>query len=231
MSRYEWERGTLKIPTKEWAGLKKVVREEHNRVAQAQFAYCEKLYAHYAARAKGNKNFDYRAECWQISGGHRPTLRTMHEWEQDKAYLVYHVHLTEPKRPLKKDFALATNKTTDFSLGEASISFGDATHSVMWMVAENNHAIDRAREHPVAVVFFRALKGIVWTRGSGGTIVGNDEYNRDNAREGGGSNYVTDRYGPLGEDPLMKKLKAKKKAAVTPVAPRGSLGMRRSPWH
>jgi hypothetical protein len=63
-------------------------------------------------------------------------------------------------------------------------------------VPSNNHACETARRHPVAAAFFAALGRVRWTRGSGGEIVGNDEYNRDVDYEGGGANYVVDRYGP-----------------------------------
>jgi hypothetical protein len=44
--------------------------------------------------------------------------------------------------------------------------------------------------------FFSRLRRINWTRGSGGTIVGNDEYNSDSYDAGGGANYTKDRFGP-----------------------------------
>lgn len=52
------------------------------------------------------------------------------------------------------------------------------------------------RGHPLATVLFRLLNKVQWTRGSGGEIVGNDEYNRDSTHVGGGSNYVKDSWGP-----------------------------------
>lgn len=215
MSCYEWEQGTLKIPTKEWAGLKKAVRDEHNRVVQAQFAYCQKLYQHLEQLRETNRNA-YDSARVAIDSGRLPELGTQHRWERSCSHLVWHKWMESLQRPLKKDFPPATNQTTEFSMGEHSISFDDKAHSVTWSVSENNHAIEYARQHPVAVAFFRALKGITWTRGSGGTIAGNNEYNRESRDEGGGANLVTDRYGPLGEDPWMKKLQAKaaKKTAV-----------------
>jgi hypothetical protein len=49
-------------------------------------------------------------------------------------------------------------------------------------------------------IFFAALGKIKWTRSSGGFATGNDEYNQDNTYSGGGANYVTFSYGPVGEN-------------------------------
>ena len=47
-------------------------------------------------------------------------------------------------------------------------------------------------------VFFGELAKVRWTRGTGSVFTGNDEYNQDASYEGGGANYVTTAYGPVG---------------------------------
>ena len=78
-----------------------------------------------------------------------------------------------------------------FDHGDFNIAFTDKDKCIYWNVDENNHARDHAHDHPVAKALFRLLKTVKWTRGTGGTLVGNDEYNRESDCEGGGGNYVT----------------------------------------
>lgn len=101
-----------------------------------------------------------------------------------------------PRRVLRKDIAWANSTTLSFGFSEVRITFDRAKRTVEWSVDENNRARERARRHPLSVAFFAALDRVTWTRGSGGQIVGNDEYNRDSMAAGGGGNYVIDEYGP-----------------------------------
>lgn len=109
----------------------------------------------------------------------------------------YPLHV-KPRRIQQKDVNQFMGKITGanptFRCGEPSITFRGRI--VTWKVPEGNHACDVGRVHPIAVAFFDALKRVNWTRGSGGKIVGNNEYNRESRYEGGGSNYVVDEYGP-----------------------------------
>lgn len=94
----------------------------------------------------------------------------------------------------------ATNRTTTFRVGwEATITFKG--NEVTWNVPENNHACDHAHEHHIGRAFFAALNKVTWTRGSGGVIVGNNEYSRDSYDVGGGGNYETARFGPQTKRP------------------------------
>lgn len=85
---------------------------------------------------------------------------------------------------------MGTSRTKCWEVGsEASIALdGRKLH---WAVRLNNHSVERAHEHPLGVALFRQLDRITWTRGTGGQIVGNDEYNEDYQDCGRGANYVT----------------------------------------
>lgn len=94
----------------------------------------------------------------------------------------------------------ATNKTVMFRGGEATVTFNGRT--VTWDVPENNHAVDRAHESRLGAAFFGALDKVVWTRGTGGELVGNDENSCDSRDSGGGSNYTTAEYPPPTRAPV-----------------------------
>jgi hypothetical protein len=85
-----------------------------------------------------------------------------------------------PKAPKKKDFPKATKATASFRVGyEGNIHLNADKRVVTWVVSENNHAVDRAHEEPMARVFWRALRNVNWTRGTGGRLWGSDEYADD----------------------------------------------------
>jgi hypothetical protein len=81
-------------------------------------------------------------------------------------------------------------------MDDAAIILDTGDCLASWDVPENNHACEHARAHPIAKAFFRALGQIEWSRGSGGVIVGNDEYNRDGRGLDDGGNYEVAYYGP-----------------------------------
>lgn len=87
-------------------------------------------------------------------------------------------------------------KTAILSIdGNARMVLRNQDHLLDWAVAENNHACEHAREHPVVDEMFRLLSKIRWTAKTGGRIVGNDEYNRSDVEYGGGANYVKYEFG------------------------------------
>ena len=69
---------------------------------------------------------------------------------------------------------------------------------------ENNRSRERANAHPIARRFWSEINKVRWTPTTGGFIIGNDEYNRDSESVGGGGNYITQAYGPLGKRQLER---------------------------
>lgn len=203
MSRYDWESGTLKIPSKEWGPLKKRLIAGWNEYIKRRHELAITLFNHLKNESKGKRNFDFRraADAW-----------VQRQRDCDSAWelpgLVYRSKEDgkPPKlvMPKKKDFAPAKSNTLRFHsvlfcYWEGSITLDNEQRTLRWHVSENNRAVEGAWNHPMGKVLNQALKGINWTRATGGTFVGNDEYNQDDHGEGGGANYVTKRFGPLGQ--------------------------------
>lgn len=208
MSRSEWEEGTLTIPTKAWKAFRDGMAEAFNKRQAKLYAAAVKMKASLDAtkKAQPRGKFDLRQEFSKLCQS--PAYREVFEGDPDmeqmgelaraltgKRYWEWDAK-TKLKTPLKKDFPLAVStKTTYYAAGcEAGVTLNHAKRTANWSVGQNNHAVEHAREAPMGKVFFTLLSRIEWTRGSGGEIVGNDEYNRDNRHSGGGGNYVTATY-------------------------------------
>lgn len=86
--------------------------------------------------------------------------------------------------------AKGTSSTNSWTVGGgASITLDG--RNLRWEVRNNDRSVERAHAHPLGATLFRQLDRITWTRGTGGELIGNDEYNQDNQDSGGGANYVT----------------------------------------
>jgi hypothetical protein len=211
MSRYCWESGTIKIPGKEWKGFRDSLAKAWNDRQAKLFEVAVRAHAHLlaekakAARGKFEPGQAFSA-AYEPSGARTADARTLDELAGlDEVRSAVLKTVQDPKKgrvqvlqaPKKKDFApVATTKATAFSAGyEGSIHLDHKSKSVSWSVSENNHAVEDARGSYMGRTLFRLLSKVTWTRGSGGEIVGNDEYNRDDREAGGGANYVTANYG------------------------------------
>jgi hypothetical protein len=211
MSKSEWESGSIVIPAVAWPAFRRTLIEKWNADQDRLLQLAVKMRAEVEAAAKGKRGFDRVAWLEQRMGGR--------EWGDNgesarandchtvirllglQATLVDGKWTTPAKTrtPKRKDlYILPVSRGATLDLGEASIVLDDAARTVSWRVGENNHACDTARSLPMARTLFSLLNRIEWTRGSGGKIIGNDEYNQDSDYEGGGGNYVTAAYGPLG---------------------------------
>lgn len=221
MSRHDWESGTLKLPTAAWAKFKKDLREGFNVEQRRLLDHATRLHTQMLAAGKGQRAFNY-ADCLQklnypaddrnrYSQGWKPDDRQIERLDT----ILIDTKTKKLRRPLAKDFPLANGKTMTFTAGyEGHIALSDENRSVHWSVPENNHAVEAAHNTQMACVCFGLLAKVTWTRGTGGTIAGNDEYNRDSRDSGGGSNYVTKRFGPLGKEDFSFLRGSRKTRAV-----------------
>lgn len=220
MSCYEWEAGTITLPTKEAVRVRDAVKaavEKHTTTlydtAQRFWKECPAAYKRDEKRYRkavnaflgGNVRTSDRD--WFPDGAPDPKLPAWRGLANQDDYnttygdlsnLLNYYTAGEQRRVQKPDVVRLIGKSTGtkftVQVGEPSITFDGRT--VTWDVPENNHACDHAREHPIAQAFFHVLGTVKWTRGSGGDIVGNNEYSRDSRDEGGGGNYLVAHYGP-----------------------------------
>jgi hypothetical protein len=211
MSCYEWERGNIKLP----AGAMKTVREAvvaaHNAVQERLLTVAGDVLTKVLAANKGKRGVDWHRAIEDATRSHNDDREGFGHWDVASLLLPTRrrplpatgyapkwqdVKATRPTKPKRKDVDLLGKRPEHISLGEASIDFDKDGRTVTWTVSENNHACEHAREHPVARAFFAALGRVEWKRGSGGEIVGNDEYHRDDKHEGGGANFVKESFGP-----------------------------------
>ena len=195
MSTYEWESGTIKIPAKEWTKFRTAIIKASNQFKLNGFELAKALYPK-VKKAKPKNEWESALDT---------VLEAERGSSEDERYdvvrsLLYTYDQTQRKqvlrRPVKSNLGLLpTSKNCSIGFdGGACITLNNESKSVTWDVSENNHACDSARAHPLAKELFRLLERITWTRGSGGEIIGNDEYNRESDCAGGGGNYVKETF-------------------------------------
>lgn len=195
MSRNEWEDGTLTLPVRAIPALRRALLDAWNKQHGDAFAAATGAYPVLAALP------DPHGKPWS-SREETP----LGKWLKAEGYALDETYDTvwellfdgvELRKPTLKQLKLREPEgLLVFDLGDAAITLDTSNRTLRWQVYENNHAVDRARAHPMAKRLFRELRALKWTRGSGGIISGNDEYNRESRDSGGGGNYVVDTFGP-----------------------------------
>jgi hypothetical protein len=228
MSRNGWERGTLKLPSAAWAPFKKALQEGMTKHKEQDYELALKLHATLVEQKKGKRGFDLKkafneeflAEVRDTSysqwggGGLVPKyqFQTVEHYDVKKSILGNEA-TPGLYKPQKKDFPKYTAATLTFTGDSCSVHLNNATREVTWDTDDGNHSVDHAHASALGRLVFQLLKQVKWTRNTGGTISGNDEYNKENTDEGGGGNYVSHRFGPLGEFKLPPYFKVPRKAS------------------
>lgn len=215
MSRNEWERGEIKVSTKEFSAVRRDLIAAHNGLAARFFLRAKTVYAALKLAGKGTRNFDWRkafdgcmvsGEGYSMSAhdieGYDEIYRSIFPYEEVEVERDGRKYKTleqsrKPKSPKRTAFNPLKTNATQIEFEEAYIGFDRKRRVIIWNVNENNHSVDRARNHAMGKQFFYRMSRVEWVRGTGGEIVGNDEYNQDNRSSGGGANYTTATFGKV----------------------------------
>lgn len=193
MSRNEWEHGTIKLPAAEFAKVRRAVQAADQQHRQAMFDAAQRFWKS-LSRKEQTDRVACRAAAHQFC--YDPANPVP---EGTPTVLSRGLRGDKPTRVLRSDMNFPTNRTVRFDAGdEATVYFDRERRTVTWDVPSNNHAVESARQSPVGQALFAALDRVRWTHGTGGVIVGNDEYNQDANDVGGGGNYCTGAYGYVG---------------------------------
>ena len=212
MTKSCWEKGTIKFGTREWKPFRERVISHYNDMQARCLALNLKAYEALKSELKGRRGTarDQHAErVLQRVTGKTATIDALLAllppgkdfpelpWMDHELPIFGELALHAIRKPLKKDYAPAP-PSKDFSVsGDGwSATLCNQTRTLHWEVFENNHAVEQAHQDNFVRGLFRALDDVSFSRGNGGQIVGNDEYNRDSDWAGGGGNYVTHEYTP-----------------------------------
>jgi len=201
MGRNDWEQGTLTLPTAAVSPLRKALVDASNRHHDAVLAECLRLWNGPIAKTSSNKLFRERLDTALRAGRLAEAVSDDVHYTMESLVGGYG-GTQNPRTPRASDVErvapAANSRTTTFGGGhEWYIKIDGA--KLNYHSGDNKNAVERGRSHPVVAAMFRALKAINWTRATGGVFVGNDEYNQDSSYAGGGGNYITEDFGPLGE--------------------------------
>lgn len=228
MSTYEWERGDVTLPASQWPKFRKALiswwnEDQEEKLEGAKAAWSLIKAAQKGKRGKKARNDAALAAVAKFCEGsideyerfsvpdyfRQERTSKLHEsFEWLRNFFWNYDHATgewtlRTKGPMKKEFDFRpVSKDARFSAdsGGVYITLTNETRTLHYRVDENNHACDRARETPLVSKMFQLLGQVKWGRKSGGHFYGNNEYNRDpDNGAGGGGNYITSAFGPLGE--------------------------------
>lgn len=209
MSCSNWEKGEIIIPSTEWASFKAGIRDAVNKANETKLSMAIKIHETVSERLKSDRSLLIQECAWEeaeklnsVRGPYYSScvFESSDIWEVVQSVWTnkqiggkWKEVLTKPK---KKDFPQHGVTSTEFEVSGASLTFDNNARKVYWSVSESNRAVEAARETILGKAFFASLDAVKWTRGSGGSLYGNDEYNSDSDYEGGGGSYYKGEWGP-----------------------------------
>ena len=211
MSRREWEEGTIKLPAAEFARVRQAVADAVTKRNQNIYDKAQEFWKtltpkqkrDHEAYVKAFESFEHAhtTTTWHKYGGSEAKSKLPAELAEAIGANRFGLHGKPIARLKKEDLDFPTNRDTTFhggSYSDGTLDFDRSRNTVTWTVSEGNHAVDHARGSDIWEAFDAAMSKVKWTRGTGGSFSGNDEYNQESRESGYGGNYTTAGYGPLG---------------------------------
>jgi hypothetical protein len=202
MSNNEYEHGTWKLPSAEYAAFRQEIQKVEHDHKKRTFDMTQDFWKGLTRKEQVDPAA-YRAalNAWSMKAyqSNNAALRTTnHDLQEalseahselerkvgdhqtwDNATESWVPATGKPGRVLQSDIDWPTNRTTSFRMGDAKVTFNPDTKTVDWNVAENNHAVENARATALGKSFFRRLDTIKWTPGTGGYTKYDSENNED----------------------------------------------------
>jgi hypothetical protein len=184
MSCYEWTHGQIVLPSAEVSRVWTALVDAVNADSQDKYDKAQALWKG-LTRKQQTDSEAYRQAVWE------------HEYNLNLPYVRKG---EKPRRAKKTDYQWPTKATTTLRDDDLSISLDRQTRTIRYDVGENNHARDHADASPLGQAWHRVISTVKWTHGTGGVLLGNDEYNRESGEDyaGGGGSYVVAAYGYIG---------------------------------
>lgn len=180
MSCYEWERGTIKLPTKIAPKFRKELGDYINQRITRTHAVAVSVSEKVKAQFKGKRKVDFRDEleralfndCWI----NEQDFADFFDGRIDDVFFGGDRSRPRPIKPTLKSMGPKCFPSKEILIRCVDFDLYIKDNEVRWNVSENNHACRDAHEHPIAKKLFSLLGQVEWKRGSGGVIEGSDEY-------------------------------------------------------
>lgn len=188
MSCYEWSHGEIVLPSAAFSEVRKAMQDAMYEKWKKAFDDSQRFWKSLTPKQKSDWDA-FRKALWE------------RRYDNDTVWLIEGYRRSEkPRRVLRTDIDWPTNRTVDFHESDLSLGFRREKRTIVFSVSENNHAREHAQNTVLKTAFDREMEKVRWTHGTGGVILGNDEYNREAGyeREGGGGSYVVAAYGYIG---------------------------------
>lgn len=205
MSRRDNESGRIILPSAAFAAVRKATQAAAVESRQQSLDVMTRAYKEAPREAlRSIEAFENHLHQQVQVGGYYGSAKPRYQFGDwyDKFTLLAQVRGADGQVKMPRLSHLGptpTNKTTQFRSVGGILTFDPESKSVEWDVDEGNHAVEGARNGAVFQGFLRAIDQVRWTRNTGGSFHGNDEYNQDAASAPGeGADYLTTAFGPIG---------------------------------